>query len=75
MTKPWNAAGVEMYQKTQLPNGSIHVVWSLGGIQQATLCGVSNEGAATDDLLRAQVTCRRCADRAMAIIEGKDSPR
>jgi hypothetical protein len=66
---------IDSYEKAQLPNGSVHMLWTADGVPQEMLCGASKGAAVTYDLLKARVTCRVCRERAIAIVAGEDSPR
>lgn len=63
------------YQKAQVADGSVHMLWSADGKPVEMLCGRSKATATTFDLLRARVTCKVCRERALAIVEGSDDPR
>ena len=70
-----NATQIDLYQKAQASDGSIHMLWTEDGTARQMLCGRSKATAVTADLLRARVSCQRCRDRAIAIVAGDDSPR
>lgn len=70
-----NAKQIDLYQKAQVFDGSVHMMWTADGVPQAMLCGRSKATAVTADLLKARVTCRPCRQRALDIVDGKDAPR
>lgn len=65
---------IDMYQPHMVADGSVHMLWTADGKPREMLCGRSRATAVPAGL-RDRVTCKRCRERAMAIVAGEDSPR
>lgn len=64
----------DMYEKVIFYGNDVHMQWSTEDGPQALLCGPLRPAGVTASP-SSRVTCRKCRDRALAIVGGEESPR